>query len=355
MKETRCVACGEKMDRGSRDHVFPEALGSFRKAFICLRFCQICNGEAGKLETSLFHESFFTGIRDYLGIRSRKSRKQPFVDQVKRLRDRGKTDISDVKVMRDGIEVRPDFSSDGTPSVNLPPIAELRYEDGQIEIIELTGLSPVQIADRLGLVLRKKRLQILIKSNDDLAQIVALLADKGFSAPEPIQLEPLTGGMVRTRGLISGELNSRHIRAMGFMLLKAMLFVGYQPEDLIRLTDFVFHGRTTGISFDVRSSKSPKPSLFQIDQHNLIHSIQWNAGQGSLFGTVSPFMNIDHLIGVIFKVEYPIPKKVLAPPFYPGRGYVRAVYDRLVRGSNVRPGAGECFMWIDQSQSFKMP
>jgi hypothetical protein len=332
------------MAKGSRDHVFPEGLGSFSNALVYNGFCGVCNNECGKLEHHLLSQSFYTTIRSMLGISSVKRKKGPFVDRIRELRERGKSNLADVTVNRGGMVLRPEFCGSDVPGIQLPPIAELHFEDGRIDYIELTGLTPREAADKVIPIIKSSKATVYIKSNQDIVtEITSLITSETNSIAAAIELEPGTGTIMQTQGSLTGTVNGTHIKAMGFILLKALLLAGFDREALENLIGFIHKNSLSGIQFNLRKKLDDAGGI-TMQQHMFRHTIQWRSGMDAIIATVIPFHSDRSIAGAIFRIQYPRVRKILSPPYHPGHGSATARYHR--RNPGDPPGRGECSMTV---------
>lgn len=340
MPAAACPLCHEIITKVSRDHVFAEALGSFDNALICRSICGACNKKYGDLEDHLFKESFFTPFRDIMGIRSKKRKGKEFVDYVKRLRDRKLSELADIVFLKDGAELRPQLTGDLPLRLNPPPVAEINYIDGESETVDLGGKSPQQAAEIIygKMETRKGSVWIRTMVQDYIADVVDLLKKGGMKSDDLITLEP-TPKIITAQGKISGELNYTHIKGAAYILLKGLLYRGFEAPMLAGLTNFIVRDDCGFVQFTVKAAitGSAIPNIKQGDYH---HSLQWHAGMDYLDGVVSLFKSPATAINIIFKVIYPKPRLVIGEGLVPGKGCLQARYKP--RDPKERAGRGSC-------------
>jgi len=338
------MGCGRLLNggKGSRDHVLPEGLGQFDKPFITDRICKECNNHYGRiLETPLLRQSFFTPIRNMLGIRSAKSKKKTFQDPLKTLRNSGPTKFAELDVTVRGINVKPIFN--GVTIAELPTTALIDFQNGIKTSIELIG-TPAEMAKQIVNTMNgiKGTVNIYAYNKDDVEAVMTILNGEGFvHEGQPIEISRESRRIV-VKCAIDGQLNETHLRAHGYILIKSLLYAGYDPAMLKNLIEFV-KGSPPSINacgqFDqvMRDANIQEKTL--LEQEDIHHCVGWDVSDTETHGFVGLFANQQMAIVAHFSARHPTRQLVLAPGHIPGNGRIAAAYH-----NDGNPGHGWCML-----------
>lgn len=331
-------------NEGTDDHVLPQGLGAFTAA-PTVRTHRRCNNERGKeLEAAVLHQSYYTGLRGALTIRSRQS-KRTWKDPLEAARQRSGERFTDVIVGWHGQEVS---AASMTPQgqLVLPPMLVVEAQDGVEEPGQpISGLSAVEVGKKLNDMLhdlRGRGVRAGVRAYHDDQEFVrqALThVDAEFRRDE-VGVE--NGGQPQLLTCkMTGYFAEVHLRAHGFWLLKAMTNGGVHPKYLVHLARYVRTGKLHAADcFSTLDKIGEARSERPMDQGLYAHRIEWNVEQSHATGGVMLF-GIGNA-GLVARFRFALPQNV-KEILIPGQGAVIAGYT-----SGGRPGQGWIEMLKDQ-------
>lgn len=311
----------------SKDHVFGRALGAFKRAFTVQSICKQCNNGMGRtLETRLWRSSFFTGVREVVGIRS--DPKEPFTSRI-RARD-GSTvqpTFADVTVRHNDFTLRPRLWGNG--KADLPPYVQAKFTDGGVWTRDLGGMSTQQIVDAIiDSTAGGRKGEFLIYGDRDLAETVAeKLRERGFKSEDGVFR--VADREIVASMEIEGTITFENLQAMALIAFKALLCAGYESLMLTNLIAFVRDGVGLGgtrYEVDAIPAVDGFTPTTLVTRSDLQHVVAWAVDEKE--SRVSVVLFHGPVGGFLLRLIVPHdhPRKLRAPGHIPGEGRMVARY-----------------------------